>query len=63
MGQTPADQRGKGLPDGDPARAPGSAGDPLALLEGIADVPLAEQVPMFDAIHAHLSARLTSAEN
>jgi hypothetical protein len=67
MGQTPADQRAGSLPDGD---VPGdgdlpqtSATDPLARLEDIGDIPLADQVAVFDAIHAHLSARLTSAEN
>jgi hypothetical protein len=47
MGETPA----------------GQETDPLAQLEDIQDVPLAEQVAVFDAIHAHLSSRLTSAEN
>jgi hypothetical protein len=41
----------------------GQETDPLAQLEDIQDVPLAEQVAVFDAIHAHLSSRLTSAEN
>jgi hypothetical protein len=47
MGETPA----------------GQETDPLARLEDIENVPLAEQVAVFDAIHAHLSARLTSAES
>jgi len=70
MGQTPADPRAGSLPDGGlpDGGLPGgadqrSATDPLARLEDIGDVPLAEHVAVFDAIHAHLSARLTSAEN
>jgi hypothetical protein len=50
MGQTPDDQHAEST-------------DPLSRLEGIEEVPLAEQVAVFDAIHAHLSSRLTSAEN
>lgn len=74
MGQTPADQQAESLPDGDAAAHPGpptghglptaaSGTDPLTRLENIDDVPLAEQVALFDAVHAHLSARLTSAES
>ncbi|PFG38345.1 hypothetical protein ATJ97_0819 [Georgenia soli] len=74
MGQTPADRQAQGLPDGDvPADADLPTGhdpsesatgtDPLARLENIGDVPLADQVAVFDAVHAHLSARLTSAES
>jgi hypothetical protein len=74
MGQTPADQQAERLPDGDVPAAPERPGghdspaepsgtDPLARLESIDDVPLADQVAVFDAVHAHLSARLTSAES
>lgn len=63
MGETPAGQHAEGLPQGSaPASSPAEP-DPLARLEGIQDVPLAEQVAVFDAIHAHLSSRLTSAES
>lgn len=74
MGQTPAHQQADGLRVGavpaDPERPAGhgspaerSGTDPLARLENIDDVPLADQVAVFDAVHAHLSARLTSAES
>ena len=72
MGQTSADQqpeRRLGASGSDAAeRLPADRvtppdPDPLARLVGIADVPLAEQVAVFDAIHSHLSSRLTSAEN
>lgn len=63
MGQQPADQHAESLPDGDLPTGPDAETDPLARLEDIEDVPLAEQVAVFDAIHAQLSARLTSAES
>ncbi|GAA1637495.1 hypothetical protein [Georgenia ruanii] len=52
MGVTPADLA---------ARAAGE--DPLARLGDLAETPLAEQVAVFEAIHAHLSGRLSSAEH
>ena len=45
-----------------PAARPASV-DPLERLGEIDELPLADQVAVFDAIHTHLSARLRSAES
>lgn len=37
--------------------------DPLEALDSVHDRPLGEQVAVFEAIHAHLSARLSAAED
>ncbi|MHB1063346.1 MAG: hypothetical protein ACYC1Z_02450 [Georgenia sp.] len=37
--------------------------DPLEQLDELDGTPLAEQVAVFEAIHSHLSARLTGAES
>ncbi len=54
MGVTPADLA---------ARAAVAGEDPLARLDDLGEIPLAEQVAVFEAIHAHLSGRLSSAEH
>ena len=53
MDVTPAD-----LPAARPTPA-----DPLERLSDIEELPLTDQVAVFDAIHTHLSARLRSAES
>lgn len=69
MGHTPADRHTRDQPrpavvhDRPVPKAPTREPDPLSRLEHIDDVPLAEQVAVFDAIHAQLSSRLTSAES
>ena len=45
-----------------PAARP-MAADPLERLADVGELPLADQVAVFDAIHSHLSARLRSAES
>lgn len=41
----------------------GHVEDPLETLDSVHDRPLAEQVGVFEAIHARLSARLSAAED
>lgn len=36
--------------------------DPLAVLDGVEDLSLEEQVAVFEAVHADLSRRLSVAE-
>lgn len=37
--------------------------DPLERLDDLENIPLGEQVAVFEAVHDHLSARLKSAEH
>ncbi|WP_193312913.1 hypothetical protein [Georgenia subflava] len=53
MEETSAERPGAGLP----------TEDPLTLLDDIDSSALADQVAVFDAIHEHLSDRLSSAES
>ncbi|MFD1506747.1 hypothetical protein ACFSBG_13845 [Georgenia yuyongxinii] len=53
MDVTPADLAARSVP----------AGDPLARLDDLEEIPLAEQVAVFETIHSHLSARLANAES
>ena len=53
MGVTPADLASRR----DPAE------DPLARLDDLEQISLADQVALFEDVHSHLSARLASAES
>jgi len=37
-------------------------GDVVALLDGVADLPLAEQAAVFEAVHARLADRLSEQD-
>lgn len=50
------------LPTPADIRPPRNA-DPLGRLDELDDTPLADQVAVFEEIHSHLAARLSSAES
>ncbi|GAA4422883.1 hypothetical protein GCM10023169_17860 [Georgenia halophila] len=56
MGDTPVD---RSTADGGPTQAL----EELSALDGIEDVPLGEQVEVFETIHDRLAARLSGAES
>jgi hypothetical protein len=47
----------------DLASRPNPAEDPLARLGDLEQISLPDQVALFETIHSHLSARLSSAES
>ncbi len=59
-----AEEAGEHIPADAAADTPGvTEQDPLAALDGIEDVPLEQQVEVFQAIHDHLAERLDEAES